>query len=147
MIEALVLYGSWKLMTSLCEKRGQAPLIWCLLMVLLYFAGAIVGVVIARSMLDVDPKAYGKLLGCVYAGGLSGIALAFMVVLVITTLQDLISGGRRDSLLGDDIDPELLLLKKVKKRKIRREPPPITSPFDEKNDRDSDDDRPRREDL
>jgi hypothetical protein len=144
MIEVLVLYGSWKLMTALCEKRGQAPLIWCILMVLLYFVGAICGLVIALNTLDHDGKAYGKLIGFAYLGALSGVALTFMVVLVITTLQDIISGGRRDHLLGDDIDPELLLRKKVKKRKIRRAPPPVTSPFDEKTDRDRDDDRPRR---
>jgi hypothetical protein len=135
MIDAVVLYGLWKLMTALCDKKGQSSGIWCTSMVGLYFIGAMCGFLVARSALEPGRNVVATMIGYIYLGAFSGVTVAFMLVLAISTLQDILSGGRRNYQVGDDIDPELLLRRKVKKPRSRR-PRPVSSPFDEPNDRD-----------
>ena len=118
MIEIFGLSALWKIMAGVCDSKGMSSAIWCPLMILLYFVGGLVGVVITTQSMGGVGVSYGVWVVNFYIGAVSGLVLSFVGVFFFSMLQGLTSSGRS----RNSDDPEYEAWRRKKRQRLRFDP-------------------------
>jgi hypothetical protein len=126
-LEIIILYLLGKKIAAMCNDRGRTAWPWVVFMVLGWYGGAIVGVVVAMViMLATDPNAQEPNMALLIAFGLGGAVAAVGFVTLVVSLLPPVERFEDEDEYDEDLTP--------RRRRMR---------YDDE-DSEVEDDRPRR---